>query len=434
LSSLVHHSFGTRIVLLGICLSAFGGGVLAQEPDPSTGRRRAPSLTGGLEWINSEHPVKLAELRGKSVILDFWTYCCINCLQTLPDLEQLEQAYPNELVVIGVHAPKFFGERDTENIREAVRRHRVEHPVVNDANAVIAKRYGVRGWPTLQVIDPEGYLIASHYGEATFEMLNTFMMRTLPKYRRKGLLDDKPVRFRAADNEVESTPLRFPGKILADGTSEQLFIADSGHNRIVVTSFDGEISEVVGSGERGHRDGAFDEAMFSSPQGMALQDDVLYMADTENHIIRRIDLVSKKVSTLAGTGRRGTTVVVRFSKRPTSQELASPWDLTIQGSWLYIAMAGTHQVWRMSLDGTRLHTYAGSGAEDIVDGQLRPRKAFESGVAAFAQPSGLTVDREYLYVADGEGSSIRAIPFRQSGKAKTVLGTSGLPKAQRLFT
>lgn len=176
---------------------------------------------------------------------------------------------------------------------------------------------------------------------------------------------------------------------------------------------------MIGSGSRGHRDDAFDEATFSSPQGMALHEDVLYVADTENHMIRRLNLVTKKVSTLAGTGRQGTTVVVRSSKRPTSQDLASPWDLTIHGSWLYIAMAGTHQIWRMSLHGTSLHTYAGSGAEDIVDGPLRPRRVFESGVAAFAQPSGLTADREYLYVADTNNHLIRVIDI-ETGKVKTL--------------
>ena len=152
-------------------------------------RMLAPPLDRGFQWLNTEKPLEFRrELEGHVVLLDFWTYCCINCLQTLPDLKQLEQAYPNELVVIGVHAPKFFGERDTENIRAAVVRHRVEHPVVNDANAVIAKRYGVQGWPSLRVIDPEGYLIAVHSGEATFKMLDRFMKRVLPKYQRKQLM------------------------------------------------------------------------------------------------------------------------------------------------------------------------------------------------------------------------------------------------------
>ena len=369
------------------------------------------------------------------MILDFWTYCCINCLQTLPDLKKLEHAYPNELVVIGVHAPKFFGERDTENIREAVMRHEVEHPVVNDANVVIAKKYGVEGWPSLRVIDPEGYLIASHYGEATFEMLDAFMKRTLRKYRRKGLLDLTPIRFHSSEDDIAPAPLRFPGKVLADAKSQRLFIADSGHNRVVVSSLQGHVLRVVGTGERGHRDGAlFERATFSSPQGLAFEDDALYIADTENHMIRIVDFTKNTVSTLAGTGKQATTIVVRTSRRPKSQKLASPWDLTIHQDWLYIAMAGSHQIWRMSLDGARLQTYAGSGLEDIVDGPLWARKPFESGVAAFAQPSGLTSDDQYLYIADSEGSSIRAIPFHRNGRATTLLGTAELPKARRLFT
>ncbi len=407
----------------------------AQSPEFKSVRRvPAPSLEGGGEWINSDGPIRLQQLRGKIVILDFWTYCCINCLQTLPELKRLEQAFPREVVVIGVHSPKFFGERDTENIRAAVVRHQVDHPVVNDANLVIARKYGATGWPSLRVIDPQGYLIAAHFGEATFEMMSRFVRRVLPRYRRQRVLDETPLRFELERYSRKPTPLHFPGKVLVDAEQSRLFIADSGHNRIVIAALDGALLDTIGSGEYGRKNGPYDQASFASPQGMALRGDSLYVADTENHLIREVNLSSKQVKTVAGTGQQGRKMVVRAAGRPTGVRLASPWDLWIHEDAMYIAMAGSHQLWKMSFGRrARLQPYAGNTTEDIVDGPLLPRTPFQKGYASFAQPSGFASDGEHLFVADSEGSSIRAVPFRAKGNVATVLGTSRLPKA-RLFT
>ena len=287
-----HSDNRKRLLQVVAWVLAFSSQALTQERHET---RKAPSIDGGVEWVNTEQPITLAALRGKFVILDFWTYCCINCLQTLPDLKKLEHTYPNELVVIGVHAPKFFGERDSDNIRAAILRHEVEHPVVNDANVVIAKRYGVNGWPSLRVIDPEGNLIASHYGEATFEMLDAFMKKAIPRARRKGTLDERPTSFKSTLS-VAPEPLRFPGKVLPDLESERLYIADSGHHRILVTSLAGTAIDVIGTGERGRGDGGFEQASFAAPQGLALKDDLLYVADTENHLIRKVNLKTRRVS------------------------------------------------------------------------------------------------------------------------------------------
>jgi thiol-disulfide isomerase/thioredoxin len=414
----------------GLCRSAEAAEINIRSSPPSP----APSLDGGVEWLNTANPISLPQLRGKIVILDFWTYCCINCLQTLPDLKQLEQTYPNELVVIGVHAPKFFGERDSDNIREAIVRHDVTHPVVNDANAVIAKRYGVGGWPSLRFIDPSGRVIATHDGEATFQALDAFMKRAVAKYRRQGEIDDAPLRFELEHYQIPSTPLRFPGKVLTDAASQRLFIADSGHHRIVIASLDGRLLDTVGTGARGHADGGFDQATFSSPQGMALNGEMLYVADTENHMIRQIDLSQKTVTTLAGTGEQADQMLVRASRQPTRTRLASPWALWLHDDELYIAMAGSHQIWRLSLSRKSLHPYAGNGLEDIVNGPALARSAYQPGVASFAQPSGLASDGEWLYVADSEGSSIRAIEMQRNARVTTVLGTAERPAAMRLFT
>ena len=162
--------------------------------------------------------------------------------------------------------------------------------------------------------------------------------------------------------------------------------------------------------------------------------DELFVADTENHEIRRVDLAARKVTTVAGTGQQGREPATPGRRAdPRRTALSSPWDLFLHGDDLFIAMAGCHQIWKMRLDGSSIGPYAGNGREDIVDGPLLPRQAYQPGFASFAQPSGLAGDGTWLYVADSEGSSIRAVPLDPRAEVRTVVGTSQLPVA-RLFT
>lgn len=228
--------------------------------------------------------------------------------------------------------------------------------------------------------------------------------------------------------------MRFPGKVLADESGDRLFVADSNHNRIVVARLDGTLLETIGSGAAGAKDGDFATAQFNQPQGMALHGDSLFVADTENHEIRRVDLAGRKVTTVAGTGRQAreaSAVARRGDLRHVA--LSSPWDVLVHGDDLYIAMAGCHQIWRIKLDGSTIGPYAGNGREDIVDGPLLSRQVYQPGYASFAQPSGLASDGKWLYVADSEGSSIRAVPLIQHREVRTVVGTANLA-AGRLFT
>lgn len=396
-------------------------------------RVRVPPLPEGLTWLNTSGPLELDDLRGKFVLLDFWTYCCINCMHILPELEKLEEAYAKNLVVLGVHSAKFETEKDTKNIAEAIVRYRIKHPVINDANHTLWKRFGVNAWPTLILIDPEGFAVWATSGEITFDQIDKLLKKGVPYYRKKGLLDETPVRFDLEADRAARTPLRFPGKILADEPGNRLFIADSGHNRIVVTRLDGTPVATIGSGEAGRADGDYAAAQFNDPQGMAIKGDTLYVADNLNHMIRKVDLGARRVTTIAGTGQQNRERPNYRMTDPQKTALSSPWDLWIDGNDLYIAMAGPHQIWRMRLDAARIGPYAGNGREDIVDGPLLPRQPFEQGYSSFAQPSGLASDGKWLFVADSEGSSIRAVPLNVRQEVKTVVGTSHLPSA-RLFT
>ncbi len=240
------------------------------------------------------------------------------------------------------------------------------------------------------------------------------------------------------------TPLSFPGKVLADAKSDRLFIADTNHNRIVVTHLDGSLIDIIGSGRSGSKDGGYSDATFYHPQGMALgPSDQLYVCDTENHLIRRIDLQEKQVVTVAGTGQQlkhafpgfenASKLPAKITRKPKVTPIASPWDACVVGNDLYIAMAGPHQIWKMSLDEKNIAPYAGNGVEDIVDGRLLPSAPYAKDSSSFAQPSGIVSNGSYLFVADSEGSSIRAVPLDAKKTVDTVIGTSLLPN-RRLFT
>jgi DNA-binding beta-propeller fold protein YncE len=403
-------------------------------------------LPKDMEWLNTGGPLRQRDLKGKFVILDFWTYCCINCIHILPELKKLEKAYPNELVVIGVHSAKFEAEKGTKNIEEAILRYEIQHPVVNDHEHRIWNTIGVQSWPTVMLIDPEGFAVWYKSGEVTFDELDEVLEEAVPYYRQKGLLDETPIRFELLANHQSPTPLRFPGKVLADPAGNRLFITDSNHNRIVVTTLEGKLVTTIGSGAQGRGDGDFATATFDHPQGLALHNELLYVADTENHMIRKIDLNKKQVTTIAGKGFQGRNpwlgldgnatfedIPDRYVAKPADTALNSPWALWVHGDDLYIAMAGPHQIWKMTLDESEIGPYAGNGREDIVDGPLLPRRPHALGFSSFAQPSGLTSDGKNLFVADSEGSSIRAVPFSSEALVTTVVGSADLPHS-RLFT
>lgn len=372
----------------------------------------SPELDGGLEWFNTKMPIKLSDLRGKLVLLDFWTYCCINCMHVIPDLKRLERQYPDELVVIGVHSAKFTNEAESENIRQAILRYEIKHPVVNDANFAIWKRYSVNAWPTLVLINPEGYIIGYYSGEGNYELINSKISQTITEFRERGMLDEKPISFDMESKKVVSGVLSFPGKVIADELTNRLFIADSNHNRIVITDLDGRVIEVVGDGIDGKGDGNFSESSFNHPQGMALKGNTLFVADTENHLIRRLDLDKKMVTTIAGTGEQAG-FMAQGGEGLTSS-LNSPWDLTLVEDKLYIAMAGSHQIWVMDLAAGLVQPYAGSGHEGRIDGPLPS--------SALAQPSGITTDGKMLFFADSEVSSIRSVDLGPDGRVKTIVG------------
>ena len=373
---------------------------------------RCPEFPKDLTWINSRRPLTLEDdMRGRVTVLDFWTYCCINCMHVLPVLRRVEERFAKEpLLVIGVHSAKFISEKDPENIRLAVARYGVVHPVVVDSEHDIWTRFAVRAWPTLVLVDARGYVRETLSGEIAEAALTEKIEALLAEGRETQLLVQGPPEV-APDPDADSTFLRFPGKVHVAGGL--LFIADSGHNRIVMADLHGRVEAVVGEGGAGAHDGPGAGASFHNPQGLTSDETTLYVADTGNHLLRGVNLTSLEVTTLAGTGLKGDGPGPINPKVPREIALRSPWALLGIGKQILVAMAGSHQIWVYDTEKHLLGPWVGSGREDHVDGPVAD--------AALAQPSGLAQAGRFILIADSEISSIRVIDLEDSN-VKTIVG------------
>ncbi|HEX6162930.1 MAG TPA: thioredoxin-like domain-containing protein [Vicinamibacterales bacterium] len=372
------------------------GRPMSENEEPQ-GPIRAPGLEGAVAWLNVAAPITIEQLRGKVVILDFWTYGCVNCMHVLRDLKILEQRFPEELVVIGVHSAKFANEKITDNLERILVRYEIEHPVANDANLEIWRRYGAQAWPTRVIIDPAGNLVGTAMGEGNLEGFVNAIRSVIRVFDEQGGINRAPLPMQLERLRHEDRPLLYPGKVLADERSGRLFISDSNHNRIVVATLEGKLIETIGSGLQGDNDGIFSQARFNRPQGLALDQNSLYVADTENNQVRVVDFDARAVHTVA-----------------IDAKMKSPWDLALKTGILIVAMAGTHQLWVVDLLNDQAYPYAGSGEEARRDGAITE--------AAFAQPSGLTVEASTLFVADAESNTIRAVQLPPVNTVKTIAG------------
>lgn len=378
------------------------------------GTDAVPEFPAGLDWFNVSRELSIVgDLRSKIVLLDFWTQGCVNCLHVIPDLDRLEEEFADELVVIGVHWAKFPSEKTSEAIGQAVRRYGLKHPVVNDEFELLRNAYGVRAWPTIALIDPLGNLVGTQAGEGVYDIFQPVIATMAREFGDRGLINTASLGELLSVSGALPTVLSFPGKVLADEAGGRLFIADTGHHRVVVSDLDGRLTKVIGTGAEGTADGDFSEAEFSRPQGMALSTDgnVLYIADRENHTVRAADFRSGRVTTVAGTGKP----VSNFSPGvATETAIASPWDLHREQDLLFIAGAGRHQLWVLNLLNGEIELFAGSGAEGIDDGDRLS--------ATLSQPSGLAASNGQLYFSDPEASAIRSVSLGVDGQLRTLVG------------
>ncbi|MGV0759514.1 thioredoxin-like domain-containing protein [Tistrella mobilis] len=375
---------------------------------------RAPHFpTDGVTWFNlAGPPPTLQDLRGRLVILDFWTFCCINCMHVLPVLAEIERRYPDTVAVIGVHSPKFTAERDPAKVAGAIARYGITHPVIHDPEMRMWREYAIRAWPTLGFIGPDGAYLGAAPGEPALEKLVELVDRVLEEAREGGSL--VPATLDLAPASEPARLLRHPAKLKEfryGRGSAGWAIADAGHHQIALFDNAGNEIRRVGSGEPGLVDGPAESARFQRPQGLIAADGAIFVADTWNHAVRRIDVASGEVTTIAGTGRRGP--ILKAAAPAIDTALASPWDLEYREGVLYVANAGTHQLARIDLETGVLEPLAGTGAEALVDGP--------ADQAALAQPSALALKEDQLWFIDAETSSLRRLDLA-GGTVSTLVG------------
>jgi sugar lactone lactonase YvrE len=330
-------------------------------------------------------------------------------------LRLLSEKFQHELVIISVHSAKFPTEKLTSNVREAIMRHGLDHPVVNDLDFQVWQSYAVRAWPTIVVIDPQGKIVHTQSGEVLAEEFAPQIEALINEFEGKGLLNRTPLDFRAERIQEPMRPLDYPAKVLLTDNNT-LYIADTGHHRILEVRLDdggltGEIGRVFGSGQPGLQNGPAETAAFHGPHGLALSGDTLYVADTENHAVRAIDLPSETTRLVAGTGHKAHGSY-RLGE-PTETPLRSPWALLTVEDIVFIAMAGSHQIWAL-LQEEQLGPFFGNGREALVDGDQMQ--------SSFNQPSDLSLGMGYMFVADSEASAIRAIALVEKPQVLTLIG------------
>ena len=357
------------------------------------------------------------------MLLDFWTYGCVNCLHQLPEIAALEERLDGQpFVVIGVHSGNFYTEKDAQSVQAAIEIYEVEHPVAVDSDFELFDAYGAVAYPTTVLIDARGRYRERFGGE--FDPITNIpgiVEDMIGEAQCAGIAAADPIDYRRDPREGDDSPLAFPSKVLAldDG---RVVIADSTHHRIVVVDADGYVDDIFGNGQRGLVDGVGPVASFARPRGMAWLDDALYVADTENHVIRRIDLASREVTTVAGTGEKGDFRSYQVDEGwldALTTGIRSPWDLQVADGELVVAMAGSHQLFSFDPKESRIRVLSGNAGEGMMDGA--------PGDATLAQPSGLAGDATAMYFVDAESSAVRRVDIGD-GSVETLIG-SGLTRS-----
>lgn len=331
-------------------------------------------------------------------------------------MRKLEERFHREIAVVGVHSGKYTTERKTDRIRDASLRLGVEHAVVNDRQFRVWRSYAVNAWPTIVVVDPTGYVIGQHAGEFTVEEIEPFLLRTIREAESENQFRPAAESVAADQPTMPAGLLRYPGKVALDKDDRRLAIADSGHHRVLIGRLSAEgdtlqVEHAIG-GARGYADGNRREARFDYPQGLTFHQNRLFVADAGNHAIRVIEIETGDVRTIAGTGRQ-----LRTSADLRAGALSSPWDVTVATDRLFVAMAGSHQLWSLGMTGDDLRVHSGNRREDIEDGP--------HAEAALAQPMGLVADpsSSRLYFVDAESSAVRWADLDIRGRVGTLVGT-----------
>jgi thiol-disulfide isomerase/thioredoxin len=367
------------------------------------------------KWLNVSRPLEASDLKGHLILLDFWSYSCVSCIQTLPEIKKLEDQFGSKLTVIGVHSGQFANEKDLAAIKKAVLRYDISYPVINDSDLKIWNSFEVKALPTLILINTHGKVVQTYVGESDVEKIKADVKKLISKY--KFQINRQPLPVLPEKYNSIGNVLSFPSKLeyAADFKYKKrqlpaIFISNSGQNNIVVSSLSGEIITKIGSGQKGLEDGSFDVASFNAPQGMTYKNGKLYVADFGNNAIREIDFKEGKVTTLVGLGLRGE--IIERDSEAKDTNLAAPTDVKFFRENLAIANSGTHQILSYNFKNQTIAVLAGNGSKGVEDGKYPEN--------SLAQTSGLSVFARKLYFVDAASSALRVLD--ESGEVQTLIG------------
>lgn len=373
------------------------------------------SVVESEKWLNVSRPLEASDLKGRLILLDFWSYSCVSCIQTLPEIKKLEEQFGSKLTVIGVHSGLFENEKDAAAIKKAVLRYDITHPVINDSDLKIWNAFEAKELPTLMLINPHGNIVKTYVGENEVEKLKADVKKLISKYKFE--VNREPLPLLLEKYNTIGNVLSFPSKLeyapdfkYKTRQLPAIFISNSGQNNIVVSSLSGEMIVKIGSGQKGLEDGSFDVASFNAPQGMAYKNGKLYVADFGNNAIREIDFKEGKVTTLVGSGLRGD--VVERDVDAKDANLASPTDVKFFRENLAIANSGTHQILSYNLKNQTIAVLAGNGSKGSEDGKYPEN--------SLSQTSDLSVFARKLYFVDAASSALRVLD--ESGEVQTLIG------------
>ncbi len=372
------------------------------------------SVSEDKKWLNVSRPLEISDFKDRLILLDFWTYSCVSCIQNLPEIKKLEEQFGTKLTVIGVHSGQFANEKDLVAIKKAVIRYDISHPVIDDSDLKIWNSFEVKALPTLVLINPRGNIIKT-YVEEDLENIKSDIKRFISKY--KFQINREPLPILPEKFNTIGNVLSFPTKLeyASDFSYKSrhlpaILISNSGQNNIVVSSISGEMVLKIGSGKKGFEDGSFDVASFNSPQGMAYRSGKLYVADFGNHALREIDFKDGMVRTLIGSGIRGDIISEDVDAKDVN--LASPTDVEFFKNELAISNSGTHQILSYNIKNNMVSAIAGNGSKGVADGKYPEN--------SLAQTSDMSAFGKKLYFVDASSSSLRAL--NENGEVETLLG------------
>ncbi|HEY4530818.1 MAG TPA: hypothetical protein VIG97_10925 [Luteimonas sp.] len=369
----------------------------------------APEFHPGIEWLNTAAPLRMAQLRGRVTALAFVNAGSAWCQQTLVDLDHLRNRHPDRLNVVAINVPRFDHEREPRRIGKRFARNRFGFPIGHDADWVAWQHYGIEAWPTVVLLDAEGRMRERFVGDGQLREIDAAVARLQAEATPRSLNAERIEMRRGGEPML---PLRFPAGLALSGG--YLYVADSGHHRVLECDLSGRVLRQFGSGGAGFIDGPMELAAFNRPQGLCVERDTLYIADTGNHAVRRIHLRTGDIDTVVGAGRPGTPTEGPVSD-PRMVALDQPRAVaaSLAATSLYIATAGDNRVWRFDLSAPGIALVGGSGELAVADGT--------AAAAAFAEPSSLASVQQLVYICDSAGSAIRSANAR-TGVVTTLVG------------